>query len=95
MYVRNLQKLNQQKQLKQELDQQVEQNKINRTETPDKIENLFARDETKVVKLRRQAARKLYEEQLELLLQKREYEAKVADIDKQTHLDNLAIYKTR
>ncbi|KAJ3227236.1 Coiled-coil domain-containing protein 81 [Clydaea vesicula] len=59
------------------------------------MENKFANDETSYFKNRRDKARKLYQEQLNLLQQKKDYEKQVLDIQRKSQIDRLAIYKIR
>ncbi|KAJ3091961.1 Coiled-coil domain-containing protein 81 [Quaeritorhiza haematococci] len=53
-------------------------------------ENHFARDETLMMQQQRQKARQLYQDQLAFLHQKREYETRVAELEKNSHLEKLS-----
>ena len=54
-------------------------------------ENTFARSESLMFLYQKEKAKQLYQEQLAIIKQKREYETRVADIEKQHSLDRLAL----
>ncbi|KAJ3094271.1 Coiled-coil domain-containing protein 81 [Phlyctochytrium planicorne] len=54
-------------------------------------ENPFARSESLMFLYQKEKAKQLYQEQLAIIKQKREYESRIADIDRQHSLERLAL----
>ncbi|KAI8843783.1 hypothetical protein BJ741DRAFT_589232 [Chytriomyces cf. hyalinus JEL632] len=54
-------------------------------------ENCFARSESLMFLYQKEKAKQLYQEQLAILKQRREYETKVAELEKQHSLDRLSV----
>jgi hypothetical protein len=54
-------------------------------------ENLFARSESLMVLYQKEKAKQLYQEQLAIIKQKREYEARLAEMERQHSLERLAL----
>ncbi len=88
-------KLFRQKQLREDLSKQVyEKNHKEPIPNPE-VEKTFATDEKPLFEHQKERAKKLYQEQMNLLQQKREYEARVAEIQLQSQLDRLTLGKIR
>jgi hypothetical protein len=77
------------------LNAQIEQKKTQLEPKIDQIENLFANDESALFAQQRERAKKLYQEQIQLLKMKKSYELQVAEMQKKAEVDRLTIFKSR
>jgi hypothetical protein len=73
--------LSEQIRLKTQLDDDSSKEKL--------MENPHARSESLMVLYKREKAKQLYEEQIQILKKKREFESKVAEIDRQHSIERL------
>ncbi len=89
----HLQKLNKCKSQRDALSEQIRiKNQIvSQQEKPFMSENPHARSESLMVLYKKEKAKQLYQEQLQLMKQKRNYEAKIAEMDKQHSLERLVL----
>lgn len=91
------QRLESQREQRNFLDQQIDEKRNTRKMRPvtPTFENKHARDESSLFASQIERAKKLYEEQLDMLSKKRRYEAQMAKIQSKAHSERLETYKSR
>lgn len=85
----HIEKLKKRQQQQQELQEQINSRCSNNVPTS-VADNPFARSENLMILYQREKAKQLYQEQLEIIKRKREYEVRVADMERKHSLERLA-----
>ncbi|KAI8799350.1 hypothetical protein BJ742DRAFT_687284, partial [Cladochytrium replicatum] len=88
----HLEKLRKRQQQQEALAEQIRaQQQQRKNPTEPMSENPFARSENLMFLYKKEKAKQLYQEQLAIMKQKKDYEAKVAEIERKEALDQLAV----
>ncbi|KAJ3195607.1 Coiled-coil domain-containing protein 81 [Irineochytrium annulatum] len=88
----HIEKLKRRKQQQEVLAEQIaSQAKRNEQSSEPMVDNPFARSENLMFLYQKEKAKQLYQEQMAIIRQKKEYETRLADMDRQHSLDRLAL----